>query len=321
MRLFVTGGAGYIGSVVAAKLLEAGHRVTVFDDLSTGHRELVPRGARFVQGDLLDRAALWSALSEGFDAILHFAAKSLVGESAEKPIFYFGTNIGGAVHLLDAMREASIATIVFSSTAAVYGEPESVPIPEEAAARPGNPYGASKLAIDQLLGFAARAHGSTAVSLRYFNVGGAYGAQGERHMPETHLIPRVLLAASRDEAIDVYGTDYETPDGTAIRDYVHVADLADAHLLALEGGKPGEHRIYNLGNGEGFSVREVLAVARRVTKKPIPENPRPRRAGDPARLVAASEKARRELGWRPRRSELERIVRDAWAFMTNGVAR
>jgi len=318
MRLFVTGGAGYIGSVVVAKLLEAGHHVTVFDDLSTGHRELVPEAAQFVRGDLLDRNAVQTAMRDGFDAVLHFAAKSLVGESTEHPSLYFGNNIGGAVNLVDAMREASVPNIVFSSTAAVYGEPEAVPIPESAPARPTNPYGASKFAIDQLLGFAARAHGLRAVSLRYFNVGGAYGAQGERHTVETHLIPRILTAALHGEAMDVYGTDYPTPDGTAIRDYVHVADLADAHLLALSGGQSGEHRIYNLGNGEGFSVRQVLEIARQVTQKRITESPRPRRAGDPARLVAASEKARRELRWKPERASLLSIVGDAWAFMTKG---
>jgi len=320
MRLFVTGGAGYIGSVVAAKLLQAGHDVTVFDNLSTGHRELVPKAARFVHGDLLDRAAVKAAMATGFDAVLHFAAKSLVGESAEKPSLYFGENVGGAVNLVDAMREGNVPSIVFSSTAAVYGEPDVVPISEDSPPRPVNAYGASKLAIDQLLGFSAQAHGLTAVSLRYFNVGGAFGFQGERHTIETHVIPRILTAASQDESFDVYGTDYPTPDGTAIRDYVHVADLADAHLLALEGGKPGQHRIYNLGNGEGFSVRQVLEVARQVTQKPIPANERPRRAGDPVRLVASGEKVRRELGWNPTRSDLTSIISDAWAFMTKGRA-
>ncbi|HWL86460.1 MAG TPA: UDP-glucose 4-epimerase GalE [Polyangiaceae bacterium] len=321
MRLFVTGGAGYIGSVVTAKLLERGHQVTVFDDLSTGHRELVPEAAHFVRGDLLDRGAVFSAMGAGFDAVLHFAAKSLVGESVSRPSLYFGQNIGGAVNLVDAMREASVPRIVFSSTAAVYGEPEKVPIPEDAPAVPTNPYGASKLAIDQLIGFAARGHGLTGVSLRYFNVGGAYGLQGERHATETHLIPRILQSVlAKDASMDVYGTDYPTPDGTAIRDYVHVADLADAHLLALGAGTAGEHRIYNLGNGEGFSVRQVLQVAREVTQAPIAEAARPRREGDPARLVAASERARRELGWKPERSSLSAIIGDAWSFMTKGRA-
>ncbi|WP_394839793.1 UDP-glucose 4-epimerase GalE [Pendulispora rubella] len=324
MRLFVTGGAGYIGSVVAAKLLQAGHDVTVFDNLSTGHRELVPKAARFIQGDLLDRAAVQAAVGAGFDAVLHFAAKSLVGESAQKPSLYFGENVGGAVNLVDAMREAQVPSIVFSSTAAVYGEPEVVPIPEDAPPRPVNAYGASKLAIDQLLSFSGAAHGLKAVSLRYFNVGGAFGYQGERHTIETHVIPRILTAAQQDESFDVYGTDYPTPDGTAVRDYVHVADLADAHLLALldmaERGTIGQHRIYNLGNGEGFSVRQVLEVARQVTQKAIPANERPRRAGDPVRLVASSEKVRRELGWNPERSDLASIISDAWSFMTKGRA-
>ncbi len=321
MRLFVTGGAGYIGGVVAAKLVEGGHEVTVFDDLSTGHRELVPPGARFIQGDMLDADALGAALSGGFDAVLHFAAKSQVGESSAQPARYFRQNVGGAVNLVDAMRAAKVPRIVFSSTAAVYGEPEAVPIPEDAAMIPTSPYGASKLAIDQLLGFSTRAYGFAAVSLRYFNVGGAYRTQGEKHTPETHLIPRILGSVlAKEPSMDVYGTDYPTPDGTAIRDYVHVSDLADAHLLALGVGGAGEHRIYNLGNGEGFSVRQVLDVARAVTGAAIAEAPRPRRAGDPARLVAASDRARRELGWKPERSSLRDIVGDAWAFMTKGSA-
>jgi UDP-glucose 4-epimerase len=317
MHVLVTGGAGYIGSVIASQLLEGGHQVTVVDDLSTGHRDAVPEQAAFVAADLLDAGQLRERVPLGWDAVVHLAARSLVGESNEQPTMYFRHNVLGAVNLLELMRERGVARIVFSSTAAVYGEPERVPIGEDAPARPTSAYGASKLAIDQLLGFAARAHGIAAVSLRYFNVAGAHGGFGERHRVETHLIPRVLqVAAGQCDAIEVFGTDYPTPDGTAIRDYIHVADLGDAHLLALGAIAPGQHRIYNLGNGEGFSVLEVLDAARAVTGHPIPSRAQSRRSGDPARLVAASEAARRELGWAPRRSQLAAMVGDAWSFMT-----
>jgi UDP-glucose 4-epimerase len=317
MHVLVTGGAGYIGSVIACQLLEGGHQVTVVDDLSTGHRDAVPDRAAFVAADLLDASQLRERVPEGWDAVVHLAARSLVGESNEQPTAYFRQNVLGAVNLLELMRERDVARIVFSSTAAVYGEPDSVPIGEDAPARPTSAYGASKLAVDQLLGFAARAHGIAAVSLRYFNVAGAHRGFGERHRVETHLIPRVLaVAAGQAEAAQVFGTDYPTPDGTAIRDYIHVADLGEAHVLALGAIARGEHRVYNLGNGEGFSVLEVLETARAVTGHPIPTQAQPRRSGDPARLVAASESARRELGWSPRRSALAAMVGDAWAFMT-----
>ncbi|HTE49250.1 MAG TPA: UDP-glucose 4-epimerase GalE [Kofleriaceae bacterium] len=317
MRLLVTGGAGYIGSVVASQLLEAGHEVAVADDLSTGHRDAVPDGARFVEVDLVDRRQVLERLAGDWDAVVHLAGRSLVPESIEHPGMYFHCNVEAAVNLVELLGGSSAPRIVFSSTAAVYGEPERVPIGEDAPTRPTSAYGASKLAVDQLLGFAAPAHGLAAISLRYFNVAGAYGGRGERHRVETHLIPRVLaVAAGRADAVELYGTDYPTPDGTAIRDYIHVADLARAHLLALAAARPGQHRVYNLGNGAGFSVREVLAAAREVTGREIAANPHPRRAGDPARLVASSGRARQELGWTPERASLNEMIADAWAFMT-----
>jgi UDP-glucose 4-epimerase len=322
MRVLVTGGAGYIGSVVGALLVESGHDVTVMDDLSTGHADAVPDGARFVVADLLDRAAVLDAMGTGFDGVVHLAAKSLVGESAREPELYFRHNLGAALNLLEAMRATGVRRIVFSSTAAVYGEPDTVPITEDSPTRPTNAYGASKLAIDHLLTFAARAHGIAAMSFRYFNVGGAYGRYGERHTEETHLIPRILdVAAGRGEAVEVYGTDYPTPDGTAIRDYIHVEDLAHAHLIAMEAVEPGRHAVYNLGNGEGFSVRQVIEVTRAVTGLALPTVERPRREGDPARLVASSALARRQLGWAPRKPQLEAIVRDAWTWMRERAAR
>ncbi|HKE20531.1 MAG TPA: UDP-glucose 4-epimerase GalE [Kofleriaceae bacterium] len=317
MRLLVTGGAGYVGSVVTSQLLEAGHQVSVVDDLSTGHRDAVPGGASFIEVDLLDVAQLRARVTGAWDAVVHLAARSLVAESNEHPTTYFRHNVLGAVNLVELMRELGATRIVFSSTAAAYGEPDEVPIPEEAPSRPSSAYGASKLAVDHLLGFTARAHGIAAVSLRYFNVAGAHHGFGERHRVETHLIPRILqVAAGRAAAVEVYGTDYPTPDGTAIRDYIHVADLGRAHLLALDAARPGEHRIYNLGNGEGSSVLQVLDAARALTGHAIPAHPRPRRPGDPARLVASSERARRELAWRPERSDLEAMIGDAWAFMS-----
>lgn len=268
-KYLVTGGAGYVGSVVAQHLLEAGHEVVVLDNLSTGFREGVPTGASFIEGDIRD-AAKW--LDASFDAVLHFAAFSQVGESVVKPEKYWDNNVGGTMALLGAMREAGVRKLVFSSTAATYGEPETTPIVESAPTKPTNPYGASKLAVDHMITGEAAAHGLGAVSLRYFNVAGAYGSCGERHDPESHLIPLVLqVAQGRRDAISVFGDDYPTPDGTCIRDYIHVADLADAHLLAVDAAVPGEHLICNLGNGNGFSVREVIETVRQVTGHPIPE--------------------------------------------------
>ena len=315
MRLLVTGGAGYIGSVVTAHLLRAGHDVTVLDDLSTGHADAVPDGARLVDGTLTDAAAAVLADGPAYDGVLHFAAKALVGESTEHPERYWRTNVVGTLALLDAMRATAVPRLVFSSTAATYGEPEEVPIPETAATRPTNPYGASKLAVDMMITSEARAHGLGAVSLRYFNVAGASGDCGERHAVETHIIPIALqVVRGERDAFAVYGDDYPTPDGTCIRDYVHVDDLADAHLLALDGAVPGEHRIYNLGNGAGFSVLDVVEAVRRVTGHPVPTEVQPRRGGDPAVLVASSARIREDLGWVPRKPTVDEMVADAWAF-------
>ncbi|MFI0814837.1 UDP-glucose 4-epimerase GalE [Streptomyces sp. NPDC021098] len=311
-KYLVTGGAGYVGSVVAAHLLEAGHRVTVLDDLSTGHREGVPEGAEFIEGRIQD-AATW--LDSSYDGVLHFAASSQVGESVVNPEKYWVNNVGGTTALLAAMRDAGVRTLVFSSTAATYGEPDEVPITEDAPTAPTNPYGATKLAVDHMISGECAAHGLAAVSLRYFNVAGAYGTYGERHEPESHLIPLVLqVAQGRREAISVFGDDYPTPDGTCVRDYIHVADLADAHLLALGASTRGEHLICNLGNGNGFSVREVIETVRQVTGHPIPEVVADRRGGDPAVLVASAERARTRLGWKPSRADLKGIVADAWEF-------
>ncbi|MFI9203426.1 UDP-glucose 4-epimerase GalE [Streptomyces sp. NPDC053048] len=317
-KYLVTGGAGYVGSVVAAHLLAAGHTVTVLDDLSTGHRDGVPEGAGLIEGRVQD-AARW--LDPSYDAVLHFAAFSQVGESVAAPEAYWRNNVGGTLELLAAMRGAGVRTLVFSSTAATYGEPASVPITEEAPTRPTNPYGATKLAVDHMITGECAAHGLAAVSLRYFNVAGAYGPYGERHDPESHLIPLVLrVALGEREAVSVHGDDYPTPDGTCVRDYLHVADLAGAHLLALGAARPGTHLICNLGNGNGFSVREVIETARKVTGHPIPETAGPRRPGDPAVLVASAERARDLLGWRPERPDLAGIIADAWDFARHGRA-
>ena len=316
MKLLVTGGAGYVGSVVAHQLVEAGHETVVLDNLAKGHEAAIPEGTGFVAGDLLDREGTRATLSEGFDGVLHFAALSLVGESVEEPERYYRNNVCGTLNLLEAMVEAGVPRLVFSSTAAVYGEPEEVPIPETSPVLPTNPYGASKLAVDRMIGAVAAARGLAATSLRYFNVAGASGRFGEDHHPETHLIPLVLQAAAGTrDLVRIFGTDYPTRDGTAVRDYIHVEDLGRAHLLALEAAKAGEHRVYNLGNGAGFSVREVVEAARRVTGRPIDALEAPRRAGDPAVLVASSDRARAELGWKPEKPELEAMISDAWDWM------
>ena len=316
MKLLVTGGAGYIGSIVAGQLLTGGHEVVVLDNLERGHRSAVPAGARFVRLDLRDRDRLVRALAEGFDGVLHFAALALVGESVSHPELYYRTNVLGTLNLLEAMGDAGIPRLVFSSTCAVYGQPDRVPIAEDAPPRPANAYGASKLAVDAMIGDFCVAHGLGAISLRYFNVAGASGELGEDHEPETHLIPNILRAAmGRNPYVEVFGTDYRTPDGTAIRDYIHIEDLSAAHLLALDGARGGEHRIFNLGNGSGFSVKEVIAAAREVTGAEIPTREAPRRPGDPPMLVAASERIRTELGWKPHKPELAEMVGDAWAFM------
>jgi UDP-glucose 4-epimerase len=323
MRLLVTGGAGYIGSVVAAQLVAAGHEVTVLDDLSTGHPDAVPAGAAFIKGTLRDSAA--EVLADGVEAVLHFAAKSLVGESVAEPAKYWSANLGGSIALLEAMREFGVRTIVFSSTAAVYGEPERTPITETDPTRPTSPYGASKLAVDTTLTEFARLYGFGAISLRYFNVAGAHrtddgGWLGERHNPETHLIPNVLASVVEGRRVKVFGDDYPTPDGTCIRDYIHVTDLGDAHLRALAAARAGEHRVYNLGDGTGFSVRQVIDTCAEVTGTEIGVDVTARRPGDPAVLVASSERIRSELGWRAER-DLLAMAADAWEFTRSRTVR
>ncbi|MFD3511812.1 UDP-glucose 4-epimerase GalE [Streptomyces sp. NPDC058657] len=312
MKYLVTGGAGYVGSVVTAHLLEAGHEVTVLDDLSTGFREGVPAGAAFIEGRIQDAGR---HLDASYDGVLHFAAFSQVGESVTDPEKYWRNNVGGTMALIAAMRDAGVRTLVFSSTAATYGEPERSPITEDLPTAPTNPYGATKLAVDHMISGECAAHGLAAVSLRYFNVAGAYGSLGERHDPESHLIPLVLqVARGRRETISVFGDDYPTPDGTCVRDYIHVADLAEAHLLAAAAAGPGEHLICNLGNGNGFSVREVIDTVRKVTGHPVPETAAARRPGDPATLVASADRAKAALGWSPKRTDLAEIIGDAWRF-------
>ncbi|WP_347307157.1 UDP-glucose 4-epimerase GalE [Corynebacterium sp. SA-MJD20WY100] len=317
MKLLVTGGAGYVGSVCAAVLVEAGHDVTIIDNFTTGNREAVPAAARLVEGDVRDKAA--EVLGEGgFEGVVHFAARSLVGESMEVPDEYWQHNLVTTLALLDAMRANDVNNLVFSSTAATYGEPEVVPITEDLPTKPTNTYGATKLAIDYAITSYANAYGLGATSLRYFNVAGAYGEIGENREIETHLIPLVLqVALGHRDKIFIFGDDYPTPDGTAVRDYIHIRDLADAHVLALETNTPGTHRIYNLGSGDGYSVKQVIEACRAVTGHPIPAELAPRRAGDPATLIASSAKIKEELGWNPTRTELTTIVTDAWNFTKN----
>jgi UDP-glucose 4-epimerase len=315
LKLLVTGGAGYIGSVVTRQLLAAGNEVVVLDNLERGHRAAVASEARLVVVDLRDGDSVHKALAEGFDGVLHFAAFALVGESVSHPERYYRNNVVGTLNLLEAMHEAGVPRLVFSSTCAVYGQPDEVPISEQAPPRPTNAYGASKLAVDGMIGDFCLAHRLGAVSLRYFNVAGASGGAGEDHDPETHLIPNILRTAQgRNPYVEVFGTDYPTPDGTAIRDYIHIEDLSAAHLLALEAAVPGEHKIYNLGNGNGFSVREVIAAAEEVTGAQIEVREAPRRPGDPPMLVAAGARIRGELGWEPRKAGLEDMIGDAWHF-------
>jgi len=317
MKLLVTGGAGYIGSVVAALLADGGHEVVVVDDLSTGHADAVPAAATFLRATIRDDDVR-AVLAGGIDAVLHFAAKSLVAESVAHPDRYWQNNLGGTLALLEAMRVTGTRRIVFSSTASVYGEPERIPVTETDPVRPVNPYGASKVAVDTALAEHARMHGIGAVSLRYFNVAGAAADaagtwRGERHDPETHLIPNVLATARDGGTLRLFGDDYPTPDGTCVRDYVHVSDLARAHVLALEAAAPGSHSVYNLGSGTGYSNREVLDACREVTGLDIPAEVAPRRPGDPAVLVASSEAITRDLGWHAER-DLGSMVADAWTF-------
>lgn len=330
MKILITGGAGYIGSTVSGLLAERGHKAFVFDNLSHGRRDLLAPGVEFVQGELEDRAGLENlfieAKKEGlpFDGVLHFAALIEAGESMVRPEAFFRNNTASTLTLLEAMLAHGPRRMVFSSTAAVYGEPESVPIREDARLQPTNAYGESKLLVEHMLGWMHKIHGLRSASLRYFNVAGAAEGpdgivRGEAHEPESHLIPLVLdVALGRRASIRIYGEDYGTPDGTCIRDYIHVSDLAEAHLLALgalESEAAAQNRlVFNLGNGQGFSVREVIESARRVTGHPIPAEVQPRRAGDPAVLVASSEKAVRELGWKPKYTRLDEIVRTAWVW-------
>ena len=319
MRLLVLGGAGYIGSHTALELIKKGHEVVVVDNLVTGYVKAVPEKATFYQGDIRDFDFLDDLFKkEKIDAVIHFAAFSLVGESVTNPLKYYDNNLYGTKVLLDAMIKNDIKKIVFSSTAATYGEPENIPILETDRTCPTNPYGETKLAMEKMFHWASKAHGLSYVSLRYFNACGAdaTGQIGEAHNPESHLIPLVLQVPNgKRESVSIYGTDYDTPDGTCIRDYIHVTDLAQAHILAVEYlANGGESDIFNLGNGVGYSVREVIETARSVTGHPIPATEVPRRAGDPARLVASGEKAKNILGWEPKIKQLDEIVESAWKW-------
>jgi UDP-glucose 4-epimerase len=325
VKLLVTGGAGYVGSVTSRLLLDAGHEVTVLDNLSTGFREAVAPDATFVQADIRDAGDVLTP-DAGFDAVLHFAGLIAAGESMARPELYWDHNVVRSLALLDAVRAARVPRLVFSSTAAVYGNPIELPITESAIKAPTNTYGATKLAFDHALTSETFAHGLAAVSLRYFNVAGALirpdgTAIGERHDPETHLIPIALqVAAGKRDKLQLFGDDYPTVDGTCVRDYIHVQDLARAHLLALDAATGGEHRIYNLGNGNGFSNRQVVEAARAVTGADLPVEVAPRRDGDPATLVASSQRARDELGWVPEKNTLNDMIGDAWAFYRSHVA-
>jgi UDP-glucose 4-epimerase len=316
LKILVTGGAGYIGGTVALRLLAAGHTVLIYDNFCHGHRELVPAGTRLIEGDLADRELLEKVFrDEKVDGVMHFAALIEAGESMKHPELYFRNNTASTLTLLEAMLAARVERLVFSSTAAVYGEPERTPIEETAALAPTNAYGESKLLVEHMLTWLNRIHGLRYASLRYFNVAGAIEGRGEAHEPESHLIPLVLdVALGRRKSIKIFGKDYPTPDGTCIRDYVHVGDLADAHILALEALGTQSRLIYNIGNGQGFSVREVVESVRRVTGHPIPVVEEPPRAGDPAVLVASSKRITEELRWKPRYSSLDEIVRSAWVW-------
>jgi UDP-glucose 4-epimerase len=313
MNLFVTGGAGYIGSVFVEEALNAGHRVMVYDNLSEGHRAAVDGRATFLQAELSDEARILDALRQSkAEAIVHFAANALVGESMTNPGKYFGNNVGNGVKLLNAAVAAGVRKFIFSSTCATYGPPERVPMTEDLPQRPINPYGESKVMFEKILGWYQQLHGLEFVALRYFNAAGASRKFGECHRVETHLIPNVLkVALGQSAQCEIFGTDYPTPDGTCIRDYIHIVDLAQAHLLALPPGKQG---FFNLGNGDGYSVREVIQMCEKVTGQTIKAVEKPRRPGDPARLVASAEKARRELNWQPKFPKLEQIVSTAWEW-------
>jgi UDP-glucose 4-epimerase len=316
MNILVTGGAGYIGGTVSRVLMDAGHSVTIYDNLCHSKRSAVPDRAVFVEGDLADQALLEKTLNAGkFDGIMHFAALIEAGESMQRPEIYFRNNTAGTLSLLEAMLATGHNKLVFSSTAACYGEPDKTPITEDARLQPTNAYGESKLLVEYMLRWFHQIHGMRYASLRYFNVAGAIPGYGESHEPESHLIPLILdVALGRRASIKIFGTDYPTADGTCIRDYIHVKDLTDAHLLALNALEKNGRLIYNIGNGQGFTVREVIESVRRVTGRPIPVEEQPRRPGDPAVLVASSEKIKRELGWTPNFADLDSIVATAWEW-------
>jgi UDP-glucose 4-epimerase len=317
LKILVVGGAGYIGSTSVESFLDAGHQVVVYDNLASGHSAAVPPGAELVIGDIRDGGLLDRVLSDGVDAVLHCAARSLVGESMADPGLYYRTNVSGGVALLEAMNRCGVNRLVFSSTAAVYGEPRRVPIAEADRTQPINPYGETKLAFEGAMRWFCAAHDFRAISLRYFNVAGATERNGEDHNPETHLMPLVLRVASGEAShVQIFGQDYPTPDGTCIRDFIHVRDLGNAHLLSLEATGEGDPslEVYNLGSAAGFSVREVVEAARRITGRAIPARVVKRRMGDPPVLVASSRRARRELGWQPQHSQLDQMLADAWTW-------
>lgn len=314
MKILVTGGAGYVGSGCVQALVSAGHRVEILDDFSTGNHHALADGCPLHEGEVGDIAH--SVLDPSFDAVIHCAARSLVGESVEDPAAYWQFNVGSTLKLLESMRVHGVKKLVFSSTAATYGEPVEIPITEASRTAPTNPYGATKLAVDQMITSYCHAYDFEAISLRYFNVAGAFAGCGENRVVETHLIPLTLqVAAGHRDKISVFGSDWPTEDGTAVRDYIHLGDLADAHVLAVQSVTAGEHKIFNLGSGDGFSVSQVIETCRKVTGHPIPAELAPRRAGDPATLIASSELAISELGWKPSRTSLEVIVSDAWNYV------
>ena len=316
MRILVTGAAGYIGSVCAEVLIARGHEVIALDDLSEGHKEALHPKARFFEVNLHDYASLNSVFSQTqIDAVMHFAARCLVEESVREPAMYYRANVAAGINLLDSMLRHGVKRMIFSSTAAAYGEPEKTPIPEEHPTRPINPYGASKLLFERILQEFKDNSGLEYVVMRYFNAAGASKERGEDHHPETHILPILFeVALGQRNAFSLYGTDYPTPDGTCIRDYVHVMDIAESHVLALERISEVSGRVFNVGNSRGFSVREVLSAAERITGRKISAREASRRPGDPAELVASSDRIRRELGWSPRHSDLDTIIKSAWAW-------